>query len=138
MRFTSSCSTCRSRKRKCVPLIHGVDCQYCTERKLKCDLVKIQNRQTINTSNHVTSNLIPRPASQYFDNITESGDVTFTTDSEDEILQLTVCDELLALYFDMFHNKQQIIFHRNTFFDEKQAGNLPEYLILGVLAITAR
>jgi alpha-L-rhamnosidase len=49
-----------------------------------------------------------------------------------------VCNELVDLYFDLIEEKQLLLFHRTTFIAEQRAGRVPEFLVLGMIALMAR
>ena len=49
-----------------------------------------------------------------------------------------LCEELITIYFDLFHDKQHALFHVPTFIAEQRQGNVPVFLVLGIMAIAAR
>ncbi|RAO73456.1 uncharacterized protein BHQ10_009468 [Talaromyces amestolkiae] len=125
MRLSSSCSTCRSRKKKCVALASGNICALCMAKTLQCDLKA--RRKSASSRRQLAL---------------QSAEQEVSTDRQTankcDILQHSVCDELIELYFDMIHNKQLILFHRRTFLEQRRSGSLPTYLLLGALAVVAR
>lgn len=69
---------------------------------------------------------------------TNSSDHNAPKLAEDEILRLPVCDEMVELYFDLFHNKQQILFHRQAFLSQLSKNQIADYILLGIVALVAR
>jgi alpha-L-rhamnosidase len=49
-----------------------------------------------------------------------------------------ICNELVDLYFDLIDEKQIILFHRNTFIAAQRAGQVPDFIVLGMIALVAR
>ncbi|KAL4874353.1 cutinase-domain-containing protein [Aspergillus karnatakaensis] len=50
----------------------------------------------------------------------------------------SVCNELVDLYFDFIEEKQLILFHRNSFTAAQRAGQVADFLVLGMIAMVAR
>lgn len=118
MRTVTSCSTCRTRKKRCIQPASGTKCTFCESKRLKCNL---KSQAVLLEPNRDTLDELAVEANQH-----------------DILLQESVCDELISIYFNLVHNKQQILFHRQTFSAEKRAGVLPVWILLGIFALTAR
>lgn len=56
----------------------------------------------------------------------------------DEILRSPVCGEMINIYFDLFHNTQQILFHRKAFLSRQSKNLIADYIVLGIVALVAR
>lgn len=50
----------------------------------------------------------------------------------------SVCNEIVDLYFDLIDEKQLLLFHRHTFITAQRAGHIPNFLVLGMIALMAR
>ncbi|KAL2831349.1 hypothetical protein BJY01DRAFT_260560 [Aspergillus pseudoustus] len=138
MRPASSCTQCRSRKKRCIVAELGRSCSLCIRKKWKCDLV---NNATVSVSG-ITSQggrcvLPPRgQGSQLAPSPPEIP--AASPQSETNLPPSSVCNELVDLYFDLIDEKQLILFHRNTFVSAQRAGQVPDFLVLGMVAMVAR
>lgn len=137
MRYLSSCSTCRTRKKRCLPGPSDDVCSFCFSRKLICDVIDVETRRaSAKAAQKPRKEVLSQPilASDKL-----SDDFQLATDSSLEaFVRLPLCGDLIDLYFDIFHNKQQILFHRITLLSERQTGVLPNYILLGIVALTSR
>lgn len=139
MREPSSCTPCRSRKKRCVPLSASGDrCRMCHSKRVTCDLARVRQGRNLDTVKCTSGNEILRPALVSLSATASSGTARARSSSPQDILHLPVCDELVDLYFDVIHNKQQILFQRRAFVDDRRAGRVPEYLLLGMVALVSR
>ncbi|KAJ9367401.1 transcriptional regulator family: Fungal Specific TF [Paecilomyces variotii] len=140
MRATSSCTACRLRKKKCIIPEWGQSCKLCVSRRLECNLAKVPSGSDRGASLDRLDGLIPscpgepsaEPSSTLLDGTGVSSRVT------QDGLPATVCDDLVDLYFDLIHDKQHILFHRDSFIADQRAGRAPSFLVLGMIALAAR
>lgn len=68
--------------------------------------------------------------------LSDETEISSTVSHDD--LPATVRDELVDLYFDLIHDKQHILFHRDSFIADQRAGRAPLFLVFGMIALVAR
>lgn len=59
-------------------------------------------------------------------------------EQQHDLLPDTVRTSLIERYFDIIHDKQHVCFDHRIFIQEKQDGLVPEYVLLGMMAVVAR
>ncbi|KAJ3546058.1 hypothetical protein NM208_g2008 [Fusarium decemcellulare] len=132
MRTVSSCSFCRSRKKRCIPSAAGVACRLCTFKGLECDAPT-----TVHKSPDIPRPLTRiAPLSQSSVSASEAEDVSQIVDNtlRDEALS----EELVDIYFRVIHYKQHLLFHHSSFVRDQQNGLVARYILLAVFALSAR
>ncbi|KAL4769805.1 bacterial alpha-L-rhamnosidase-domain-containing protein [Aspergillus nidulans var. acristatus] len=130
-----------SRKKRCIARQPGISCTSCSQKRWKCDLAD-DYRGTSGSSAFNGRLSIPLTDSRF-----HRRSETSIAPAEGKIsvpqwgLSLppeSVCNELVDLYFDLIEEKQLLLFHRTTFIAEQRAGRVPEFLVLGMIALMAR
>ncbi|KAL2802979.1 hypothetical protein BJX63DRAFT_89872 [Aspergillus granulosus] len=138
MRPASSCTRCRSRKKRCIVPHLGSSCSLCIRKKLECDLINgVFSPERDATIKGGRRALLPRrqgtqlppPPPEIPAAIPQSGT---------NLPPPSVCNELVDIYFDLIDEKQLILFHRNTFVPAQRAGQVPDFIVLGMVALVAR
>ena len=148
MRHATSCSTCRLRKKRCVQSTPDSACRYCSFRGHQCDLLRTSRPTSAilpRRSDHGSCPELVRKASMTAVSSSSSSSSNGNSDNYDmrqtskgDIHPNPVCSEVVELYFDLFHNKQQILFHRQAFLTQQRNQQLPDYIFLGMVALVAR
>ncbi|KAI8716197.1 Zn(2)-C6 fungal-type domain-containing protein [Fusarium sp. LHS14.1] len=129
MRTVSSCSVCRSRKKRCIPSAAGSACRLCTAKGLQCNAPTVARE----------SSDIPRPlariapSSQSSASVTEREDIIQIVDRDDALR-----DELIEIYFRVIHYKQHLLFHHSSFIRDQKQGLVARYLLFAVFALASR
>ncbi|CVK96121.1 uncharacterized protein FMAN_14004 [Fusarium mangiferae] len=147
MRTASSCSVCRARKKRCIAGSSGETCQLCSRKGLRCDAppprTSTGNPQPIQA--HVVSSGHPAilPPAEGSISCPLNDSPTSEGSIESQIVKTTLedqdlCEELVGIYFDIIHFKQHLIFHPQSFIQDQKKGLVPDYLLLGVMALSAR
>ncbi|KAL4999939.1 bacterial alpha-L-rhamnosidase-domain-containing protein [Aspergillus recurvatus] len=130
-----------SRKKRCITSHPGRPCTSCSQKRWKCDLVD-HSRGNSGSGAYNSRPGVPLSISRI-----HRGSETRIAPAEGKIGVLqsdfnlppaSVCNELVDLYFDLIEEKQLLLFHRNTFIAEQRAERVPEFLVLGMVALMAR
>ncbi|KAL2862810.1 uncharacterized protein BJX67DRAFT_289670 [Aspergillus lucknowensis] len=148
MRPTSSCTLCRSRKKRCIVPQPGGSCTFCAGKRRKCDIA--DDTGTLDRGSRAGSGLPPIHPLRQDPRITPSvpgvvptttpgaSSTTSTPGLDPRFPPASVCNELVDLYFDLIHEKQLILFHRHTFITSQRAGETSDFIVLGMIALVAR
>ncbi|KAL4808029.1 hypothetical protein BDV18DRAFT_95429 [Aspergillus unguis] len=126
MRQAASCTQCRSRKKRCITPGTGSPCTSCSQKNWKCDLV---TKKRVSPSTTSTNAPFPILAPQRA--IVPAG-------SRQSLPPDSVCNELVDLYFELIEEKQLLLFHHSTFIAAQRAAEVPDFLVLGMVALMAR
>ncbi|KAE8376867.1 hypothetical protein BDV26DRAFT_282263 [Aspergillus bertholletiae] len=144
MRPASSCTKCRSRKKRCIVLQQGRSCTSCSKKKWECELAD-GSRRISDTGNPGTLSSNGRLALPRLRQGPESRIESSAPELMHGVLPIdislppdSVCNELVDLYFDLIEEKQLLLFHPATFIAAQRAGQVPEFIILGIIALVAR
>ncbi|KAL2820166.1 hypothetical protein BDW59DRAFT_164779 [Aspergillus cavernicola] len=124
----------------------GSSCTSCTRKTWKCDLVNDTGSNSDRGSPATTGDsahrrvpltpLRPGPGMELAPRITGAAPSNHTSDSR--FPPESLCNELVDLYFDLIDEKQLVLFHRNTFIAAQRAGQVADFLVLGMVALMAR
>ncbi|KAL3464505.1 hypothetical protein BJX64DRAFT_91980 [Aspergillus heterothallicus] len=141
MRPASSCTQCRSRKKRCLVPELGGSCSLCIRKKWKCDLVDGGISPNSGPSTSTSGVRLPLPpcvqgGQQLLPPPLETA--AAPPSSGTNLPPPAICNELVDIYFDLIDEKQLILFHRNTFVTAQRAGQVPDFLVLGMIALVAR
>lgn len=120
MRPPTACLTCRNRRRRCVAALPGEPCVFCKKRNRHCTL-------TLHPSNGA-KDITSEPV--------HSDHIINTLDAN--LPPRPVCEDLIASYFFHIHDTTQWIFHKPSIIEDFQLRRLPECLLLGMIAMSAR
>ncbi|KAL3440910.1 hypothetical protein BJX65DRAFT_17374 [Aspergillus insuetus] len=138
MRLATSCSTCRSRKKRCIILKQGLGCMLCTSKNLECNLAA----QDVNAGTSSSPESISYVAAVDHDHQGSSEKRTTKKNTDtlpvESVQAGPLCDELVGLYFTLIHGKQHILFHKWSFLADLEAGIVPGYILLAIVALVAR
>ncbi|CZR53483.1 uncharacterized protein PAC_03362 [Phialocephala subalpina] len=127
MRVSTACQACRSRRRKCDTPQLGASCTYCSERGIQC---------TRDSSNPQVSNNVPKgPASN---GLQPRAIVSQLTTPSNGLPPLSICLELVNLYFDFIHDQFHSLFHRPSIVEEVESGRASPVILLAMMALSAR
>ncbi|KAL2851219.1 hypothetical protein BJX68DRAFT_275258 [Aspergillus pseudodeflectus] len=126
-----------SRKKRCIVPQLGRSCSLCTRKNWKCDLL---NTAT-SFDGHGPARLgLPArpPPSQEVVQLPQPQTTPITPARSSNLPPPAICNELVDIYFDLIDEKQIIMFHRNIFITAQRAGQVPDFLVLGMIAAVAR
>ncbi|KAL4908645.1 hypothetical protein BDW74DRAFT_188548 [Aspergillus multicolor] len=137
MRHASSCTQCRSRKKRCIALRLGQSCTSCSQKRWKCDLAGPSRPTSINSTQN--GRPLPRAARRAERTMAPAGPKTASDvqQSDAALPPDSVCNELIDLYFDLIDEKQLLPFHRATFIAAQRAGQIPHFIVLAMIALMA-
>lgn len=133
MRIVTSCTFCRSRKRRCTYITSLNSCKECLSKDAKCSLSELSVNATDQQRGSRRALLPLRQTSIAVQDGPASSSCSIYDAPDQE-----VCSELINLYFDLIHDKQHILFHPPTFVTQYHAGQVPEYLVWGMAALVSR
>ncbi|KAF6824332.1 C6 transcription factor [Colletotrichum plurivorum] len=148
MRYSTACSACRARRRKCEVPIGGGQCTYCATQNVACSRAGsiIQPKAVVPVSPLSVSPLSVSVATPKTPTVTEimvasppaasltPAAVTPAVAVADKAL----CFELVELYFKYIHDQLHSLFHRPSFMLDLHEGNAPLVLVYGMMALSAR
>lgn len=124
-----------SRKRRCT-FVHSLNsCKECISKGARCSLS--DQGGTISDNSRSRRTLLPHQQSTSVSPGLHRG---FSSSSLSiyEAPDHDLCLELIALYFDIIHDKQHVLFHPPTFVAQYHAGQAPEFLVWGMAALVSR
>lgn len=110
----------RSRRRKCVRSQQGTTCDYCSERRLRCNL----SDETVH-------------AETGYEPVVPWSSHTLTHKSK-LLPPKALCHELISLYFRYIHVAFHVLFHKPSFVEAFDRGTLPRILLYAVMGLSAR
>lgn len=118
----------RSRRRKCDTRQFGASCTYCSERGIQCTRDSSNTQILKSISNGSVRNIIqPRTvASQP------------TAPSSNGLPPLSICLELVNLYFDFIHDQFHSLFHKPIMIEDVTSGRASPVILLAMMALSAR
>ncbi|KAL3480925.1 hypothetical protein BJX99DRAFT_206260 [Aspergillus californicus] len=134
MRPTSSCTQCRTRKKRCIVPTSGSPCTSCFRKRWDCDRKTSNSASPVSFAVHGRLPLLPLTQGSP----TATGALSNNHASQSILPPESVCNELVDLYFDLVDDKQLLLFHRNSFIAAQRQGQVPEFLLLGMIALVAR
>ncbi|KAJ0415380.1 hypothetical protein BJY00DRAFT_266286 [Aspergillus carlsbadensis] len=138
MRPASSCTQCRSRKKRCIVPQLGHSCSLCTRKNRRCDLLATATSFDRDGPPRVSLPALP-PARQEVQLPLPPPLPAPTPPALISALPPpAICNELVDIYFDLIDEKQIILFHRKTFITAQRAGQVPDFLVLGMIGAVAR
>ncbi|KAL3447123.1 hypothetical protein BJX65DRAFT_98064 [Aspergillus insuetus] len=138
MRPASSCTQCRSRKKRCIVPQLGSSCSLCIRKNWKCDLLNTATSIGSHGSPRLGLSTLPLPSQRVQPPLPQPQTTPPTPAPNPNLPPTAICNELVDLYFDLIDEKQIILFHRNTFIAAQRAGQVPDFLVLGMIALVAR
>ncbi|KAF5685433.1 fungal specific transcription factor [Fusarium denticulatum] len=148
MRVVSSCTTCRARKKRCIASTSDAACKFCLLKGLRCDAPHLRK-----LSDTASCDPGPAPAttspsdtsqpSESFSLSPENAQLASQGESTSDSVQATLndrslCEELINIYFTVIHSNQHLLFHHTSFLDNQREGLIPSYILLGIIALSAR
>lgn len=119
----------RSRRRKCDTPHFGAPCIYCSERGIQCTR---DSSFTLHISKSGPGSLEPsvlKPRSISFQT---------TASSSNGFPPLSICIELVNLYFDFIHDQFHSLFHRPRMIEDVEEGRAPPVILLAMMGLSAR
>ncbi|PNH60983.1 hypothetical protein VD0002_g6745 [Verticillium dahliae] len=162
MRYSTACSACRARRRKCEVPIPGGQCAYCSAQNLACS----RAGSIIQPKKSPTSPVPPAVVSMDMTMTRDMGHVmsptttttatamtlttgaaATTTNTSPQIMGISpaaavqdkaLCFELVELYFKYIHDQLHSLFHRPSFMLDLHEGTAPLVLVYGMMALSAR
>ena len=134
--FSCLLSRASSRKRRCtfVPSLNS--CKECISKSAKCSLSD-QGGSTTSKSRSSQRALLPLQQGSSISPGLPKGAVT-SPHSIYDTPDHELCTELVALYFDLIHDKQHILFHPPTFLEQYHAGQAADFLVWAMAALVSR
>ncbi|KAH6620296.1 hypothetical protein C7974DRAFT_230404 [Boeremia exigua] len=133
MRIVTSCAFCRSRKRRCTYIPALKSCKECLSKDARCSLSRLSSNTTETQSGGRRLLLPLQQNSRSLPDRSASSPISIYDTPNYE-----VCTELVTLYFDIIHDKQHILFHPPTFLTRYHAGQVPDFLVWGMAALSSR
>lgn len=154
-------STCRVRKRRCIPSADSESCQSCVSHSVSCSLVITRPyrhyaaAEAILPRGHSCEVPVSLPLTRWPANISPAypalvkqvPDVATTQlahqnrplkRSHSSLPPRAVLKELIELYFLLIHNGSHTLFHVPSFLRELENDEAPEVLLLMMIALSAR
>ncbi|KAF6826057.1 C6 transcription factor [Colletotrichum plurivorum] len=155
MRKPSACAACRARRRKCQTREGLVGCIYCSERGIKCVQIPPPGGYYEQRENQRKQNEEERQQHHHHRQQQESqgsqGHASASPGSHASgwcsrcettlharLPSLPVRLDLVRLYFDYIHDQFHSLFHRPTFVEDALADRVPEGILYGICALSAR
>lgn len=129
-------SRASSRKRRCTYISSLNTCKECISKDVKCSLSELSSNTT-DKQRVARRALLPLQQSSTVLHGLHEGPASSPISIYDAPSH-EVCTELVALYLDLIHDKQHILFHPPTFIAEYHAGQVPEFLVWGMAALASR
>ena len=151
------------RKRRCIPLALERSCQLCSQLSVPCNLVTSFVRDIRTNVRHDESGsrtpkrgvdigaaVAPRslpsalitPSSPFQALLLSSrNDLRATTHGETSSSLLPggqVLREVVDIYFQLIHNFPHTLFYKPRFWDDVESGEIPEMILLGMVALSLR
>ncbi|RDW58935.1 fungal specific transcription factor domain-containing protein [Aspergillus mulundensis] len=126
-----------SRKKRCIAPRQGQPCTSCSQKKWNCDLASgtqaNSNRSPIGSPLH-------RPVCGSETRIApaEAKTARDLQQPDGALPPESLCNQLIDLYFDLIDEKQLLLFHRATFIAAQRAGQIHNFIVLGMIALMAR
>ncbi|KAF6844251.1 C6 transcription factor [Colletotrichum musicola] len=155
MRKPSACAACRARRRKCQTREGLVGCIYCSERGIKCVQIPPPGGYYEQRENQRKQNEEERQ--QHHHHRQQQGSQgnqghasaspgshasgwcsRCETTPHSRLPSLPVRLDLVRLYFDYIHDQFHSLFHRPSFVEDALADRIPEGILYGICALSAR
>ncbi|KAJ4984299.1 sugar porter family MFS transporter [Stagonosporopsis vannaccii] len=136
LNFSRLLSRASSRKRRCTYIPSQNTCKECISKDVKCSLSELSSNTT-DKQRAARRALLPLQQSSSVLHELHEGPVSSPLSVYDAPTH-EVCTELVALYLDLIHDKQHILFHPPTFIAQYHAGQVPEFLVWGMAALASR
>ncbi|KAL0942717.1 C6 transcription factor [Colletotrichum truncatum] len=133
MRYSTACSACRARRRKCEVPIGGGQCTYCATQNIACSRAGsiIQPKAV-----PVSPLSVATPKSPIVTEIIVASPPGITPAAA--VADKALCFELVELYFKYIHDQLHSLFHRPSFMLDLHEGTAPLVLVYGMMALSAR
>ncbi|KAF6807728.1 C6 transcription factor [Colletotrichum sojae] len=157
MRKPSACATCRARRRKCQTREGLVGCIYCSERGIKCvqkpppggyyeqrENQRKQNEEERQQHHHrQQQGSQGSQGSQGHASVSPGSHASgrcsrCETTPHARLPSLPIRLDLVRLYFDYVHDQFHSLFHRPSFVEDALADRVPEGILYGICALSAR
>ncbi|KAF5507518.1 putative transcriptional regulatory protein [Colletotrichum aenigma] len=133
MRYSTACSACRARRRKCEVPIGGGQCTYCATQNIACSRAGsiIQPKAVPVSPLSIATPTTPSVTEIIVASPTGITPVAAVSDK-------ALCFELVELYFKYIHDCLHSLFHRPSFMLDLHEGTAPLALVYGMMALSAR
>ncbi len=120
-----------SRRRKCETPEFGTSCTYCSNRGIRCtrDAQAVSRPSRVRPDVATQKPLVPSEA------ISQDG---LILKPSSPLPPLSICLELVQLYFDYIHDQFHSLFHRPSVIQDVECGHAPPALVLAMMALSAR
>lgn len=126
------------RKRRCMPTNSPGLCQLCKQLSVPCSLA---------TKSSETQQILASHSSKGSDVLNDDVEAANPpisllssnhTQRSSLIPAKTLLYQLVDLYFRLIHNTPHTLFHESTFLSELDSGSVPQFILLGMIALSAR
>ncbi|KAL4972417.1 hypothetical protein BDW66DRAFT_162904 [Aspergillus desertorum] len=124
-----ACVTCRSRKRRCIPIPNGDGCQLCHETAKPCSLRIASSFERVNIGGRDRSFDGKGPVNGPLNLPSNVSDAPLGGLASQEI-----CFELVQLYFRFIHDIAHTIFHEPTFLRRLYDGTAPMIQVYAIFS----